>query len=60
MINYFKIFTSQILKSNVKLPSKEDESPKIQDNNQAITNGVINEESTTGLRSGIKTRAGTK
>lgn len=43
MKDYLKIITSQIFKSNVKLPIKEIVSPTIQDNNQAINNGVINE-----------------
>jgi len=38
-----KIFTSQIKKSSVKLPKKREVTPKIQDNNQSINNGVIHD-----------------
>ena len=41
----------QIKQSNVKLPKKVVKPQKIQDNNQAINNGVINEKSTSSLRS---------
>lgn len=48
--------SSQIKDSNVKLPKNVEESPKIQDNNQAIYNGAIDEKSTTNLRSKGSTR----
>jgi hypothetical protein len=48
-------WTSQINTSSVKLPKNAIESPKIQDNNQAISNGAINEKSNSSLRSGSKT-----
>ena len=48
--------SSQIKGSDVKLPKNVEESPKIQDNNQAINNGVINEESNSSLRSTSKPR----
>ena len=57
---FLKKLTSQIKGSSVKLPKNPIESPKIQDNNQAINNGVINEESNISLRSTGKTRAGRK
>lgn len=47
----FDIMTSQIKKSSVKLPKKRIDTHKITDNNQAIHNGVINEESDISLRS---------
>ena len=50
-------WTSQINTSSVKLPKNAIESPKIQDNNQAISNGAINEKSNSSLRSGSKTRS---
>ena len=53
----FDIMTSQIKKSGVKLPKKRIDTHKIQDNNQAIHNGVINEESDISLRSSSTTRA---
>jgi hypothetical protein len=43
--------SSQIKGTDVKLPFKELKSPKIQDNNQAISNGAINEELNSSLRS---------
>jgi len=45
------IMTSQIKKSDVTLPKKRVDTHKITDDNQAIHNGVINEESTIHLRS---------
>jgi hypothetical protein len=48
--------SSQVKRSNVKLPKTSDESPKIQDNNIAINNGVIYEEFNSSLRSKIKPR----
>jgi hypothetical protein len=45
------IMTSQVKKSNVKLPQNTIAPHKITDDNQAIHNGVINEESTVHLRS---------
>lgn len=48
---------SQIKGSDVKLPKDVEESPKIQDNNQAIYNGAINEKSTTNLRSKSSARS---
>ena len=41
---------SQIIKSNVKL-AKNKKPHKIQDDNQSVNNGVINEKSSAGLRS---------
>ena len=38
-----QIFGYQLHKNNVKLPVKSAKSPKIQDNNQSIKNGIINE-----------------
>ena len=38
-----QIFGYQLHKNNVKLPLKSVKSPKIQDNNQSIKNGIINE-----------------
>jgi len=38
-----QIFGYQLHKNNVKLPVKSVKSPKIQDNNQSIKNGIINE-----------------
>lgn len=49
---------SQIKGTNVKLPFKELRSPKIQDNNQAISNGAINEELNSSMRSKSPTRTG--
>lgn len=43
--------TSQIKKSDVKLPTSNKKSPTIHHNNQAINNGVIHEEPTNSLRS---------
>jgi hypothetical protein len=37
------VLFNQIKKVSVKLPLKEENTPIIQDNNQAINNGVINE-----------------
>ena len=51
------LFGYQIHKSNVKLPKKPVPSPKIQDNNQAINNGAINESKPkSNLRSKAKTQ----
>lgn len=50
--------SSQIKGTNVKLPLKKSRSPKIQDNNQAITNGAINEKLNTSLRGKSPTRSG--
>lgn len=50
------IMTSQIKKSDVKLPKNTIAPHKITDDNQAIHNGVINEESTVHLRSTSSTR----
>ena len=47
----FDIMASQIKKSGVKLPKKRIDTHKITDDNQAIHNGVINEESNISLRS---------
>jgi len=44
--------SSQVRQSNVKVPILDDKNPKIQDNNQAIHNGVIHEKSASnGMRS---------
>lgn len=48
----------QIKNSSVKLLKKVVDSPKIQDNNQAINNGIINEKITFDVRS--KGRTGQK
>ena len=48
--------SSQVKRSNVKLPKISDESPKIQDNNIAINHGVIYEEFNPSLRSKTKPR----
>lgn len=48
--------TSQVKKSDVKLPKNNIAPHKITDDNQAIHNGVINEESTVHLRSTSSTR----
>ena len=44
--------SSQVNKANVKL-SKINKPHKITDDNQSIHNGVINEKSTSGLRSKV-------
>lgn len=49
--------SSQIKKSNVKLPNKIFTPHKIKDNNQSISDGVINEESNSNLRSQSKPRS---
>jgi hypothetical protein len=60
----YSLLSLQIKTSNVKLPSVDAKSPKIQDNNQAISNGAINEKSNSSLRSkspiGTKRRRSTK
>jgi hypothetical protein len=43
--------SSQIRKPNVKLPTKPLRPEKIQDNNQSIEYGAINEKSNVGVRS---------
>jgi hypothetical protein len=50
------IMASQIKKPSVTLPKKRVDTHKITDDNQAIHNGVINEESTIHLRSTSTTR----
>ena len=51
------LFGYQLHKSDVKLPKKSVMSPKIQDNNQAINNGAINESKPkSNLRSKAKTQ----
>jgi hypothetical protein len=47
----FNIMGSQIKKPSVKLPKKRFTPHKIKDDNQAISIGVINEESDISLRS---------
>lgn len=44
------VLNLQIKQPSDKLPKKVVNSPKIQDNNQAINLGAINEKSTTGVR----------
>jgi hypothetical protein len=44
------VLNLQIKQPSDKLPKKVVKSPKIQDNNQAINLGAINEKSTTGVR----------
>ena len=56
MTKMFDIMASQIKKPNVKLPKKRVDTHKIKDDNQAISIGVINEESNIHLRSAGKTR----
>ena len=51
------ILNLQVKDSNVKLPKKVVKSPKIQDNNQAISNGVINEESNSRMQGKTATGA---
>ena len=51
------ILTAQINRASVKLPKKVEDPPTIQDINMAINNGVINEKSTSSLRSKGPTRA---
>ena len=46
----------QIKQPDAKLPKKVVKSPKIQDNNQAINLGAINEKSTSNVRSKSPTR----
>ena len=51
------ILNLQIKDSDVKLPKISAKSPKIQDNNQAINNGAINEsEPKSSLRSKAKAK----
>jgi hypothetical protein len=52
----YSILSAQIKKSSAKLPVIDDKLPKIQDNNQAISNGAINEKSDSSLRSKSTTR----
>ena len=52
----FDIMGFQIKKPNVKLPKKRFTPHKITDDNQAISIGVINEESDISLRSTSSTR----
>ena len=52
-------FTSQIKKSDVKLPVIE-QPHKIKDDNQSIHNGVINEKTDANLRGSSKTSTGRK
>ena len=60
----YTILHSQIKGSGVKLPLIDKDSPKIQDNNQSISIGVINEKSNFDVRSssstGAKRRRSTK
>ena len=52
------VFGYQLKKNNVKLPTKSVKSPKIQDNNQSIKNGIINESKPNPtLRSKIKPKS---
>lgn len=50
------VLNLQIKQPSDKLPKKVVKSPKIQDNNQAINLGAINEKSTSSVRS--KSKAG--
>jgi hypothetical protein len=50
------VLNLQIKQPSDKLPKKVVKSPKIQDNNQAINLGAINEKSTTGVRGKGPTR----
>ena len=51
------VFGYQLTKSSVKLQKKSESTPKIQDNNQAIHNGAINESKPkSNLRSKAKTQ----
>jgi hypothetical protein len=49
------IMASQIVKPNVKLPLNSDKPHKIQDDNQSVKFGVINEKSDASLRSASPT-----
>lgn len=50
------VLNLQIKQPSDKLPKKVAKSPKIQDNNQAINLGAINEKSTSSVRSKTPTR----
>ena len=54
----FNKLSSQIKKPNDKLTKKDVSQPKIQDNDQSIKLGAINEEHTHNLRSVGKTGTG--
>ena len=54
----FNKLSSQIKKPNDKLTKKDVSQPKIQDNDQSIKLGAINEEHTPNLRSVGKTGTG--
>ena len=54
----YSILSSQIKGSGATLPVIDKKSPKIQDNNQSISIGAINEKSTSSMRS--KSSTGTK
>lgn len=54
--NLLDILTSQVKRSNVKLP-KVNIPHKITDDNQSINNGVIHEKLDTNMRSGSKSKA---
>lgn len=60
----YLMLSSQIIRSDVTLPVIDKKSPKIQDNNQSISIGVINEKSNFDVRSssstGAKRRRSTK
>jgi hypothetical protein len=51
----FAKLSSQIRFNNDKLPIKAEEAPTIQDNDQSIKLGAINEESNSSLRSASTT-----
>lgn len=51
------VLNLQIKQPSDKLPKKVVKSPKIQDNNQAINLGAINEKSTSSVRSKTPTGA---
>ncbi len=53
----YLMLSSQIIRSDVTLPVIDKKSPKIQDNNQSINIGAINEKSNTIVRSTGKTGA---
>ena len=49
------IFGYQLIKNNVKLPTKTKSQYKITDDNQSIKNGIVNEsDSKSNLRSKVK------
>lgn len=64
LTKYLPIISSQIKRSDVKIPAICADPNKITDDNQSLKNGVINEESDANLRSpgatGTRRRRSTK